>query len=228
MKNTDLADGIHEDVSSDLTREAGPGGKKQPWPMSSGRNTTTGSILGGDSTSGSILGGSTTGGSILGGTTLGGTGGALDQLGGAPKLLGSDASKISGDNFTAGASSAAKDTDFTDSIHEDASKGIESIKGATSRVANSTGITSNLPQLGEGSYQSPNVANTASGVLDRVRETVSGVFGGHTGTATKTPTASAMDAGASAAIKSTDLTDGVYEDAGRGIESVVGATARRS
>lgn len=63
-------------------------------------------------------------------------------------------------------------------------------------------------------------------MLDRVKESVSGVFGGHTSAGSNS--ASAMDAGASAASKATDLTEGIHEDAGRGIESVKGATARKS
>ncbi|KAK5106156.1 hypothetical protein LTS08_000273 [Lithohypha guttulata] len=211
-KNTEFSDGIHEDVSSDLTREHGPGGKKQPWPVSSGKP--------------------------------GGVG-MLDQLGGTTGKLGNDASIQSGSSFAAGASSATKDTELTSGIHEDSARGIESVKGAsnmffpssTSSSGSGSGTGSNIlsnikdeanaakENISAASNQNmTSTSNTSGGLLGGLKDKIGGVFGSATHTGTDSP----MAAGASSATKDTDLSDGIYEEGTNAIESVRGATARRS
>jgi len=139
----------------------------------------------------------------------------LDNLGGAPaKKLGSDAQHSStlGSSLGAGTSSSTSTTKVTDSLYEDARKGTENAKGAAANIGVDTRNAAS------------NLSHTGAGVLDKVKESVSSVFGG---ASTRSPNESAMDAGASSAIKTTDFTDGIHEDASRGIESVKGATARR-
>lgn len=64
------------------------------------------------------------------------------------------------------------------------------------------------------------------GLLDTVRDKINGVFHGQSDVAARQE--SALAAGASSAIKSTDLSDGIHEDAGRGIESINSVTTRRN
>ena len=157
-KTTDFTDGIHEDVSSDLHREAGPGGVKKPWATNIGQ------------------------------TDLGGTGGTLDQLGGPPKRLGADASSgITGD--------------IKDKVSSMSTNG----HGLTDNMSNST-----ISQK----------ANSG-GIYESIRNNLSAMTGGDK------KNGSAFDAGASAASKETELSQGVHEDAGKGIESIFGGTARK-
>ena len=83
------------------------------------------------------------------------------------------------------------------------------------------------------SENAQNAANDASsgghstgGVLGALKDKVSGVFG--TQPSQQTQQEGAFAAGASSTTKNTDLTEGIHEDAGKGIESVLGASARRS
>lgn len=139
--------------------------------------------------------------------------GMLDKLGGSvAKTLGSDAknSSVLGNSLEAGTSKSTNSTDFTEGMHEDAQQGVEKAKHT------STGLGDSLPK---GSF---NASNNGGGVFEQVKAGVSGVFGGES----KPKSESVMAAGASSGIKNTDLTDGIYEDAKKGIESVKGATAR--
>jgi len=218
-KNTDLTEGIHEDVSSDLAREHG------------GRVGDHAGILGNQ-------------------------GGMLDNLGGTPaRALGSDAKTLPGSSLIAGSSNTTNSTDFTDGVYESAQKGMQSAKSvsndlsseaqktASSLSAQAQDLSSKISAEASNasstlSSEAQNVSsnlssgannmtsgasNTSGGLLERVKETVSGVFGG----SSSPSTANAMAAGASAGTKDTDFTEGIHEDAGRGIESVRGATARR-
>lgn len=71
-----------------------------------------------------------------------------------------------------------------------------------------------------------NTTPTGGGLLDTVRDKINGVFHGQSDVAARQE--SALAAGASSAIKSTDLSDGIHEDAGRGIESINSVTTRRN
>lgn len=175
----------------------------------------------------------------------------LDSLGGTPKTYGADGSTVTKSSLEAGASAATKATEFTDGIHEDASRGIESARGGVSgslfsksqtekASEQATGVFDSLKGSVGGSSSNPNVLSGSSSgygndasvlpnkgmtgnhsILDSVREKVSGVFGGHNSTE------STMAAGASSATKSTDMTEGIHEEGTNAIESVKGATTRR-
>ncbi|KIW68110.1 hypothetical protein PV04_04077 [Phialophora macrospora] len=169
-------------------------------------------------------------GSVLGGNLQGGL---LDRVGGStggPSALGYDAKH--GSSVTGTAETKAHD------LYEDARQGaqgagdsashhLQDLKGAAAQYTESAKATA-----GNIGISAQNAAGQSGGgggggsLLDTVRDKVSGVFGGgHISTESRQ--ASAFDAGASSAIKSTDLTDGIHEDASKGIESVTGATARR-
>ena len=141
-------------------------------------------------------------------------GGMLDRLGGAPTMtLGSDAMdhNASGSTLHAGSSYSTNTTEFTDGIYEDAREAAEGAKSASTN-------------LNIGVHDSPSsLPTTGGGILDKLKENISGFSGGNG----KPRNESAMDSGASSGIKNTDLTDGIYEDAQRDIESVKSATARK-
>ncbi|ETI24162.1 hypothetical protein G647_03531 [Cladophialophora carrionii CBS 160.54] len=169
-------------------------------------------------------------GSVLGSNLQGGL---LDQIGGSSTghpALGYDAKH--GSSVTGTAEAKGKD------LYEDARKGahsaenaasnsLEQLKGTAAEYAESAKDTAGNMSAGaqNAAHDATSGSGSHGGLLDTVREKVSGVFGGGHSTV-QSRQASNFDAGASSATKSTDLTEGIHEDASKGIESVKGATTR--
>jgi hypothetical protein len=166
-------------------------------------------------------------------------GGMLDTLTGSTGSLGFDAKNASSTGKAAGAKDTTNTTDFTDGLIENAGRGqqhsdnppsqqLHNLKDTASQFAE--GMRSKAGDVGSSAQHSAQdaartVGHDGGGILEGVKDKLAGVFGGNqSGQARE---ASRFDAGASSAIKSTDLTDGIHEDAGKGIESVQGATARK-
>jgi hypothetical protein len=153
-------------------------------------------------------------GSVLGGSLQGGL---LDRVAGSTggqSALGYDAKH--GSSVTGTAENKAQELyddarQGAQSAGDSASHHLQDLKGTVQHAAGQSSV-------GGGS--------AGGSLLDTVRDKVSGVFGG-AHTSTESRQASTFDAGASSATKNTDLTDGIHEDASKGIESVTGATARR-
>ena len=140
----------------------------------------------------------------IGQTDLGGTGGTLDQLGGPPKRLGADASSgITGD--------------IKDKVSSMTNSGVSGdIKDKVSSMStNGHGLTDNM------SNSTISQKANSGGIYESIRNNLSAMTGGDK------KNGSAFDAGASAASKETELSQGVHEDAGKGIESIFGGTARK-
>ncbi|KAJ9604587.1 hypothetical protein H2200_010700 [Cladophialophora chaetospira] len=200
MKSTDQTDGVFEDASSDI------------------KSKQQGSVLGG-----------------------GLQGGFLDQVGGSTGAVGYDAKHGSSLSATAG--------DKAGNAYDEAKKGSQSAAASASQSAQ--GLSSTIGQYAEdakneasklgskaqneagllgnnaknAANDSTSGAHSGGGLLHTIQDKVSGVFG--TQHSQQTQQESAFAAGASSATKNTDLTDGIHEDAGKGIESVFGATARK-
>jgi len=157
----------------------------------------------------------------------------LDNLGGTPsRALGNDAKTLPGTSLTAGMANMTSGKGPTQGIYEDAQKASQSAKSATNDLtaqaqnmsaklsAEARDMTSSLGA--EANNMTSSTSNPTGGILERVKESVSGVFS----SGSKPSTDSTMAAGASAATKDTDLTEGIHEDAKGGIESIHGSSAR--
>ena len=224
--------------------------KQQGSILGSGGSGGSSILGGGSSGSGSILGGgSATQGGML--DTMTGSTSAMGYDAHHPSTLApsSGATGSTGDAATdqakgllsrltgPGGSSNNAATDQAKGLFSDASKGAQ-------RTADSAGQTFQDAKAGAAHYAeratdqaadiTANAQTTAhdatksqpngSGILGTIQDKVSGIFGGHS---TQTQQGSMLDAGASSATKSTDMSEGIHEDAAKGIESVRGATTRR-
>jgi hypothetical protein len=160
----------------------------------------------------------------------------LDRVAGSSGSLGYDAQHQSRLSKVGGSTETSNSTDLTGSMYENAGQEtqgaadtvgqyLQSAKATANRYTESAHDATN--DIGASAQNSTdNATHTGGSLLDTVRDKVSGVFHGHSNGPTQQN--SALDAGASSATKSTDLSEGIHEDAGRGIESIKGATARRN
>ena len=128
LKHTDLADGIHEDVSSDLARESG----KQSSIMDNlahgpgEQGTNLDSFARGSGQQGSILD------NLIGSSSAMGADAKIRSN--ATETVGADG-QARYNSASAGASSASNATEFTDSIYEDSSRRIGQTQSMTENVA---------------------------------------------------------------------------------------------
>jgi len=238
-KNTDLTEGVYEDSSSDLKKPHQGSllsGLSNKLSSSGGTGSSGGGIL--DSLSGSTAGSSATGG--------GASGGMLDSLSGSTPKMGYDAHHPSTLlPQSSGAAPSKNTTDVTGGLFssnaaqgtqhsaDSASQGLQDLKNTAGQYAESA--ERKAGELSASAQQSAHNATNAStshttshtgssgGIIGAISDKVSGVFGG----TQSQKQASTFDAGLSSATKSTDLADGIHEDASKGIESVKGATARK-
>lgn len=237
-KNTDLTEGVYEDSSSDMKKPHQGSllsGLSDKLSGTSGTGSSGGGIL--DSLSGSTSGSGATGG--------GASGGILDSLSGSTPTMGYDAHHPSTLVPQArGAAPSKNTTDATGGLFssnaaqgtqrtaDSASQGLQDLKNTAGQYAESA--ERKAGELGASAQQSAHDAANASsshtasntgsgGLLGAISDKVSGVFG----STQSQKQASTFDAGLSSATKSTDLADGIHEDASKGIESAKGATARK-
>jgi len=158
-------------------------------------------------------------------------GGMLDAMTGSTGSLGYDAKHQTGVSNLGGLSNNGNMTGMVGSAVEDARNKTQSatdtasqyLKGSANQAAASGNNAASV--IGSSARNTAdNASQTQGSMLDTVKEKIGGIFQG-SGTSQQEST---FAAGASGAAKSTDLTDGIHEDAGRGIESVQGVTTRRN
>lgn len=165
--------------------------------------------------------------------TTGAQGGMLDAITGSTGSLGYDAKHQTGLSKIGGSTDNSNSTGLLGSVFKDAGEKTQSatdtvsqsLKGSANQVAaSSNNTTSSIASSARNATD--NASHTHGTLLDTVKDKIGGIFPGHGSGAAQQE--SPFAAGASGATKNTDLSDGIHEDAARGIESVKGVTSRRN
>ncbi|KAK5053768.1 hypothetical protein LTR84_001729 [Exophiala bonariae] len=163
--------------------------------------------------------------------TSGVQGGMLDAMTGSTGSLGYDAKHQTGLSNIGGSSNSSNGTGPLGSAVEDARKKTQSATDTASQYlkgsANQAAASGNNATSAIGSSArstTDNASQTQGTLLDTVKDKIGVIFHG----SGKTQEENTFAAGASGATKSTDLSDGIHEDAARGIESIKGVTTRQN